>query len=203
MFSISNVLIQASVNSFGKVIVAGNTAASNLDGYIYATQNALYHTALTFVGQNTGAGKYDRVRKSILWCLLVVTVVGLIVGGVMVLFGEPLLNLYAPGNEAVIRAGLERLDIMATTYFLCGIMEVCCGVLRGLGKSITPMMVSLVGSCLLRVVWIYTVFAADHTIRTLYISYPVSWLVTAAAHAVFFTVILIHRTRKAHRVVAR
>lgn len=185
LFSFSNVLIQSSVNSFGKVVVAGNTAASNLDSYVYATQNSLYHTALTFVGQNVGAHKYQRVRKSILWCTLVVTVVGLSVGGVLVMFGKPLLHIFVPEGGAVVEAGMVRLSIMGVFYFLCGLMEVGCGVMRGLGKSITPMIVSLLGSCVFRVVWICTVFALFPTLKVLYISYPISWALTGAVHYLF------------------
>lgn len=194
LFSLSNVLIQSSVNSLGTVAVAGNTASSNLDGYIYASQNALYHTTLTFVGQNAGAKKYDRVKKSILWSVCVVTVVGLCVGGVMILFGKPLLGIFAPGNEPVVEEGMKRLSIMGATYFLCGLMEVGCGAMRGLGKSITPMIVSLLGSCVFRIVWIYTVFQLFPSLECLYLSYPISWILTAGTHFVFCTVALKKRT---------
>ena len=185
LFSLSNVLIQSSINSFGKVVVAGNTAASNLDAYIYATQNSLYHAALTFVGQNVGARRYDRVRKSIVYCILVVAVVGLSVGGFMYLFGESLLGIYAPHNPEVIEAGMIRLGIFGLTYFLCGLMEVGSGAMRGLGKSILPMIVSLMGSCVFRIVWIYTVFEAYRSLSVLYLSYPLSWIVTASVHFMF------------------
>ena len=185
LFSLSNVLIQSSINSFGKVIVAGNTAASNLESYIYATQNALYHAALTFVGQNIGAQKYDRVRKSIFYCGAVVMVVGLSVGGVMLVFGEGLLGIFSPGNTAAIEAGMIRLNIFCLTYFLCGLMEVGSGVMRGFGRSVVPMFVSLIGSCAFRVAWIYTVFAAFPSLWVLYLSYPISWLVTGTAHFIF------------------
>ena len=182
LFALSNVLIQSSINSFGKVVVAGNTAASNLDAYIYATQNALYHAALTFVGQNVGARRYDRVRKSIVCCTAVVATVGVSVGVVTFTFGEPLLGIYAPHNPGVIEAGMVRLGILGLSYFLCGLMEVASGAMRGFGKSIAPMIVSLLGSCVFRIVWVYTVFAANPTLPVLYISYPLSWIVTGAVH---------------------
>ena len=185
LFAFSNVLIQSSINSFGKVVVAGNTAGGNLDSYIYATQNALYHSALTFVGQNVGAQRFDRVRKSIFYCVAVVAVVGLSVGGVMYLFGEPLLGIFAPDNPAVVHAGMMRLSILGLTYFLCGLMEVGSGVMRGYGQSIIPMIVSLLGSCAFRVLWIYTVFAAFPTLTVLYLSYPFSWGLTGMVHFVF------------------
>lgn len=185
LFSVSNVLIQSSMNSLGEIVVAGNTAAANLEGYVYATQNALYQTALTFVGQNVGARKYERLKKCVLWCVLVVTLVGLFFGTGMYLFGHQLLGIFAPGNEVVIAAGLKKLSITCVTHFLCGIMEVGCGIMRGLGKSICPMIVSLIGSCALRVVWVYTAFALYPTAETLYISYPVTWILTASAHYIF------------------
>lgn len=185
LFSFSNVLIQSSINGFGDVaFVAGNTAASNIDGYIYASQNALYHTALTFVGQNLGARKFDRIKRCILWCVVVVTVVGLLFGFLAFLFGEQLLSIFTDSRE-VIEAGMVRLSIICTTYFFCGLMEVGCGVMRGFGKSLPPMIVSLIGSCLFRIVWIYSVFAIFPTPVILYISYPLSWGLTALTHFIF------------------
>lgn len=185
VFSFSNVLIQSSINSFGKATVAANTAASNVCDYAYVSQNALYHAALTFVGQNVGARRYDRIRSCSLCCIGVVTAVGVLIGGGMFLFGEQLLGIFAPGNEEVIRIGMIRIQVIATTYFLCGIMEVGSGVLRGLGRSMTSMIVALTGSCLFRVIWIYTVFASFRSLEVLYISYPVSWALTAIAHFSF------------------
>ena len=158
LFAVSNVIIQSSVNSLGKIVVAGNTASANLEGYIYATQNALYQAALTFVGQNMGAKKLDRIKRTALWCLVCVTVIGVFISTLMYLFGEPLLSLYAPGNAAVIEKGMIRLRIVGLLHFICGIMEVGCGCVRGMGKSILPMIVSLIGACFSRVVWVFTVF---------------------------------------------
>ena len=182
LFGLSNTLIQSSINSFGKVVVAGNTAASNLDSYVYVTQNAMYHAALTFVGQNMGAKRYDRLKKCIFYCICVGLVIGVTMGGALYLFGRPLLSIYAPDNSAVVDAGMSRLSIMGVFYFLCGFMEVGTGTLRGLGKSIAPMLISLLGSCVFRIIWIYTVFALFPTLTVLYISYPISWILTAAAH---------------------
>lgn len=194
LFSISNVLIQSSMNSFGQVVVAGNTAAGNLEGYIYTTQNALYQTVLTFVGQNVGARKFNRVKRCALWCVGVVTVVGIVLGGSVYLFGKQLLGVYAPGNAAVIAAGLKKLSITGLLHVLCGLMEVGCGIMRGLGKSILPMMVTLLGSCALRVLWVYTVFPLWRTPECLYLSFPVTWIITASAHYIicFF---LLHKKR--------
>ncbi|MBE6550707.1 MAG: MATE family efflux transporter [Ruminococcaceae bacterium] len=190
LFSISNVLIQTSVNSFGKVFVAGATAASNLDGYVYVSQNALYHAALTFVGQNLGAKKYDRLIRVVVLCTVVVTVVGVLLGSGVCFFGETLLKIFIPENPEAIEYGMIRLAFVCGTYFLCGLMEVGSGVMRGMGKAVTPMIVSLLGSCALRIVWIYTVFAMYPTPEILYLSYPVTWIITSLAHYImcFFTI---------------
>lgn len=187
-FSISNVLIQSSVNSFGESAMAGNTAGSNLDGFIYIALNALYHAALTFTGQNVGAKKWKRLNIVMLDCLLVVIVVGLIMGFGIYWFGEPLLGIYAPDAPEVVEWGMIRLQYMATTYFLCGVMEVGCGMLRGIGQSLTSMLISLTGTCALRVVWIYTVFAVYHTLPVLYLSYPITWMITSAVNLLCYMI---------------
>lgn len=181
LFSISNVLIQASVNSFGSMIVAGNGVASNLEGFVYTAMNAQYQADLTFASANYGAGKYDRVRKVVWVCLAVVTAIGLGLGLLFLLFGRQLISIYN-GDPAVIEAGLERMKVILPAYFLCGLMDVMVGQMRGIGYSILPMIVSLTGACLLRIVWIMTVFAANRTQFVLYISYPISWFATFAAH---------------------
>lgn len=184
LFSISNVLIQSSVNSFGEIVMAGNAAAGNIEGFIYTAMNAFYQATLNFTGQNVGAGKMDRVRRVALLSTGMVTLVGGVLGSAAYLFGEQLLAIYRPGETEVIAAGMIRLSYVGIPYFLCGIMEVLVGSLRGLGRSIMPMIVSLLGACGLRIVWIYTIFAASHTIETLYISYPISWIATSAVHGV-------------------
>lgn len=182
VFSFSNVIIQSSVNSFGKATVAANTAAANVSDYAYMAQNAVYHAAMTFVGQCTGARRYDRVRAVALTCIATVTAVGLTIGGLTTLFGEELLAIFSPGNEEVIRIGMVRLRYMCLPYFLCGIMEVGSGILRGLGKSFTSMIIAILGVCGIRLMWIFTVFAAFHTLEVLYLSYLVTWIVTSSAH---------------------
>ncbi|MDO4321114.1 MAG: MATE family efflux transporter [Lachnospiraceae bacterium] len=186
IFSLSNVLIQSSVNSFGELAVAGNSAASNIEGFIYIAMNSFYQAAQTFTGQNVGGRKYERINKVFFNCLAMVTVTGLVLGTVLYHFAYPLLNIYLPGNDAAIEYGIARMGIIAVTYFLCGIMEVFSGMLRGMGESVMPMVVSMIGSCLLRVVWIYTVFAAHRTLPVLYLSYPVSWIVTESVHLICY-----------------
>ncbi len=185
LFALSNVLIQSTVNSYGPIVVNGNSASANIENFIYIAMNALHHTALTFVGQNLGAGKKERVRPTILYCIGLVSFVGIAMGGIALLFGENLLSIYAHGDAETIAAGLRRMSIIASTYFTCGIMDVLCGFSRGMGKSLTPMIISLLGSCALRILWIYTICPlAPDNIMLLYISYPVSWIITSCAHLV-------------------
>ena len=189
IFSVSNVLIQSSVNSFGSVAMAGNTAAQNIEGFVYTSMNAVYQTALSFTSQNFGAKKLGRMRRILVYCLILTTVVGIVMGGGAVALGQQLLGIYSSDGE-VIRYGMNRLRIIGTTYCICGLMECMVGSLRGMGYSVMPMIVALTGACVFRVVWIYTVFALNRTLQTLYISYPVSWGITFAAHLVCYIVVM-------------
>ena len=193
VFSISNVLIQASVNSFGSIAVAGNTAALNLEGFVFNAMNAFHQTALSFTSQNMGAKKMERVKKIMWTCLGCVTVLGLAMGLSGLYFAEKLLSIYSTDAE-VVAYGYQRLLIIMSTYFLCGVMDVMVGSIRGMGYSIMPMVVSLLGACGLRVVWIFTVFAFYRSPQVLYISYPVTWTVTFVVHFVCF--LLGYRTKK-------
>ncbi len=188
LFSISNVLIQSSVNSFGKIAMAGNTASGNIEGFVYTSMNALSQAATSFVGQNHGAKKYDRILKSTLICLGMVIAVGVIFGNGVFLCGRSLLSLYTDNPEA-IKFGVLRLGIISTTYCLCGVMDVMVGSIRGMGYGIMPMLVSLTGACLFRIIWIYTVFRKIHTLQCLYLSYPISWALTFTAHVVCFCIV--------------
>lgn len=188
MFSLSNVIIQSAVNDYPTVTIAGNTAAGNLEGFAYTAMNSVYHTALTFVGQNVGAGKYERIKKISLQCVAMVFVIGLSLGTFLVLFGDKLLLIYASGEnrDLIVEAGMRRLGVVAALYFLCGLMDVACGILRGMGKAMQPMIVSLLGSCVFRIVWVFTVcplFPGE--IMALYISYPISWILTGGVHYIF------------------
>ena len=187
-FSISNVLIQSTVNSFGAIVVAGNTAASNIENYVYVSMNAIYQAAITFTGQNVGARKYDRISRVTRSSLLAVLGIGLILGGILMAFLRPLLGIYTQ-DDAVISAGVIRTTIIAPTYFLCGMMDVMVGVLRGMGSSIMPMIVSVMGACVFRIFWIYVIFPISPTLEMLYASYPASWIITLGVHlACYFTV---------------
>ena len=188
VFSLSNVLIQSTVNSFGKSAVAGNTTASNLEGYIYVAMNSIHQGAITFTGQNVGARKYDRISKVCAASLVAVTGIGLALGGFLMLAKGWLFRIYTNDDAVIAAAGL-RSGIIAPTYFLCGMMEVMVGLLRGMGSSVTPMVVSILGACVLRIVWILTIYPLNPTLPTLYLSYPVSWFITFAAHTVCYVVI--------------
>ena len=169
LFSLSNVVIQSSVNTFGEVIMAGNSAAANIEQFVYVSMNAMYQATISFTSQNYGAGNYHRIRKIMIRAQGCVLVVGLVLGNAATLAGRVLLSIY-------------------TTYALCGMMDVMVGGLRGIGYSIMPMLVSLVGACGLRLLWIATIFQLPqfHTIQTIYWSYPISWAITFGVHVICF-----------------
>lgn len=196
IFSISNVLIQSSVNSFGSIAMAGNTAASNIEGFIYTCMNAVYQTSLSFTSQNLGAGKIKRISRILVECLVVVFLVGAVMGFLAYTFGAELLRIYSTDPE-VIENGLHRMRVICQTYYLCGMMDVTVGALRGLGYSVMPMLVSLAGVCGVRIVWIFTAFVWSRSLFTLYISYPISWGATFVIHLICFAVV--YRKLKAGR----
>ena len=186
LFSISNVVIQSSINSFGSAVVAGSSAAGNIEGFIYVCTNAFHQAALTFISQNYGAGQCKRVDRIAILCLIYGSFMSLVIGNLIYIFGAPLTSLYAPGETEVIAQAVVRLGYVAAFHFLCAFMDIMVGILRGLGHSVVPMIVSLIGSCALRLVWIATIFQAYPTPSCLYVSYPISWAITALAHTIFF-----------------
>lgn len=190
VFNISNVMVQSCVNSFGADVIAANTASANIAAFTYTAMNAVFHAAITFTSQNLGARRYDRIWKIFWNCQLTVMLIGVPLCVLSTVFGPQLLSIYVsaddPARDAVIAMGMIRTYYVTTPYFLCGIMEVCCGMVRGLGKSWLPMVVTIFGACVMRIVWIYTTFAWKHTLPALYVSYPISWVITAAMHVVCF-----------------
>lgn len=190
VFSLSNVVIQATINSFGKIIVAANSAAMNIEGFVWASMNAFHQSTISFVSQNYGAGKTKRINKIVLTELGCVFIVGLVFGNLVYLCGKPLMSIYS-NNPLVIKAGVKRLSVICCTYATCGIMDVMVGGLRGIGSSVLPTIVSVVGVCGLRLLWIGTVFQLDkfHNIITVYLSYPISWIVTFFVHTICFVII--------------
>ena len=189
LFSLSNVIIQSTINGFGSTVVAGNSASANLEGFIYVAMNSFYHAALAFTGQNYGARQYRRTRKVLLNCQVLVVITGLAVGLTFYFFRDTLLNIYAPGQPEVIAAGITRLILFCFTYFICGIMDVMVGGLRGLGYSIMPMIVSLLGACGFRIFWVAVIFPLEPTLSNLYLSYPISWILTALTHLVCYLLV--------------
>ena len=189
LFSISNVLIQSSINGFGPAGIAGNSVGSNIEGFVYAAMNTLYQASLTFIGQNVGAKKPERIHKITFICFVYVCVIGIVGGQLVYRSGAFLISIYNKDPE-VIKAGLVRMCYMAQPYVLCGIMDMLVGSLRGMGKSIVPMIVSLLGACVFRIVWIYTVFnMTGKQPWVLYLSYPISWALTAGTHFVCYLIV--------------
>lgn len=185
IFSVANLFIQAGVNSFSTVVVEGNSAAGNVDNLVYAVMNAFYIACSSFVGQNFGAGKADRVRRSYLLTLGYAALAAAVFGGLFLLFGRQFLSLFTPEAE-VIDAGLQRIAVMCFSFPLSALMDNTTAASRGLGKGLVPMILVFLGSCVFRVIWIYTVFAYFHTIGSLYLLYPFSWLITGTAEIAYF-----------------
>ena len=187
LFAMSNVVIQSSLNSFNDpVIVAGSAASANIESFAYAGMNAIYQSSISFVGQNYGAGKCKRVDRVVLECVGYVSAIGLVLGNLAYFFGEPLAGIYAPGEPEVVAQAIVRMGFIACPYLFCGIMDTMTGVLRGIGYSVIPMVVSLVGVCGLRLLWVATVFPLYRSPATLYFSYPVTWSVTGGVLIIFF-----------------
>jgi putative MATE family efflux protein len=188
-FSISNVIIQSGVNSFDdSLIVAGNSAASNIEGFIYTVMNAFYHSTMTFTSQNIGAKKPERIPKIILRASVLCAISWAIITAVVLGFSEELLGLYTDEAGAVA-IGVERLNLVAATYILCGIMEISTAVLRGSGYSIVSMIISIIGVCGIRIFWVLAVFPTFHEFKTLFMCYPLSWTPVIITNFIAFAII--------------
>lgn len=185
LFSVSNVLVQSAINSFGSTMVAASSAASNIQNLIGTTMNAYYSVVITFTGQNMGAKKYDRIDTIAKISTVLVFATWIILGGFILLFGERLLSIYSPDPE-VIELGMLRMKVLMVAYFTCGIMNVFPGITRAMGYSILPMLSTLFGACIMRIVWIYTVFAWDPTPVTLFACYPVTWAIAGLGQVLIF-----------------
>lgn len=189
VFSISNVVIQSSINSFGSVAMAGSAASNNLEGFTYTAMNSVAQAALTFTGQNVGAKQHRRIHEVVRICLALVLVIGIALGAACIAFSGPLLRIYLPADPQAVAYGAQRLLIISATYFFMGLIDVLVGAMRGMGSSFTPMLVVLVGACGLRIVWVYTMFAAQRTLQMLYFSYPASWIATFLIELVFYFIV--------------
>lgn len=193
LFSLSNVLIQKTINDFGENAIAGNTAARELEGFVYILMNSVANTAVTAVGQNYGAKNFERIKKAMIECVIIAGAVGIVVGGLILLLNKPLLSLYTEKAESISYA-LSRMYLILTTYFLCGVMDVLNCSMRGLGCSVVPMVIVLLGTCALRIFWIYVIFPPFPTYFCVLISYPISWFVTSIVGAVAFSIV--YKSRK-------
>ena len=185
IFSMSNVVIQSSVNSFGADAMAGNGAAANIEGFVYMAMNAFYTASLTFTSQNLGARKTERLGRIMWLCQGCVILTGIVLGAAVYAFRGPLIGIYCE-EQHVIEFGMRRTAIIAAGHFFCGSMDVFVGGLRGMGKSFVPMIISILGSCMLRIIWVATVFAAFRTPEVLYLCYPLSWAITGLAQGVYY-----------------
>ena len=205
MFSISNVIVQSSINSFNsEALMSGNGAAANIEGFVFVLMNSFHQTAVNFIGQNMGAHQYQRIKKIFGLCLIYVVIAGFTAGFSVWSFGEQLLGIYITDSPEAIQYGLIRFNYIALPYFLCGLMDVSTGSLRGLGASFTPMLLSILGVCGLRIMWIYTVFQIPrfHTPEWLYISYLISWIGTFIFQTTAFIIIYKKRVRE-HNTISR
>ena len=205
MFSISNVIVQSSINSFNsEALMSGNGAAANIEGFVFVLMNSFHQTAVNFIGQNMGAHQYQRIKKIFGLCLIYVVIAGFTAGFSVWSFGEQLLGIYITDSPEAIQYGLIRFNYIALPYFICGLMDVSTGSLRGLGASFTPMLLSILGVCGLRIMWIYTVFQIPrfHTPEWLYISYLISWIGTFIFQTTAFIIIYKKRVRE-HNTISR
>lgn len=187
VFSFSNVIIQSAGNTFGASAVAGIAAAGNIEGFVYITMNAFYQTTLNFTGQNVGAGNIQRIPKIVRTNILTMFSVAIVLGGLAFVFARQLLSIYITDDPVAIDVGVTRMTYICLPYFICGIMEICAGAVRGMGNSIAAMLTSIISVCGIRIVWIYTVFQMEqfHSLESLYISYLISWTACIIGHIVF------------------
>ncbi|MBO5517272.1 MAG: MATE family efflux transporter [Firmicutes bacterium] len=198
MFSISNVIIQSSINSFGSIAMAGNSAAANIEGFTFIAMNAIHQTGMNFVGQNVGARRLDRAKRVTKDVMFDVFVTGLVLGGLSYLFSHQLLSIYIPGDASAIAYGRLRMKYLCLPYFMDGMMDVMTGVLRGLGSSLLPMIITVFNICVFRIVWIYTIWQVPqfHTLDMLYVTYPISWILTLTLLLVCYFITMRRRARE-------
>lgn len=196
VITFSNVLLQSSVNSFGSIAMAGYTAANNIFGFLYVSVNSISQTCMSFTSQNYGVGKWKRMDRVLIDCIILSVVVTLLLGGGACIFGKQLLRIYTKEPE-VIACGMEIFFYTTATYFLCGLMDLFPGALRGMGRSTVPMILSVIGTVGMRIVWIYGVFPQYRSLKVLFISYPASWLITIVMQVICFFFV----RRKVHRSI--
>jgi len=186
VFALSNVVIQSTVNSFGKIAMAGSTAASSIEHFVYMPMHAINQATLNFIGQNVGAKKYERLKKIMVNGVILAVLIGIVLASIELIFIDSLLSLYNNNPEVMVWAK-EKMYAILPTYFLCGCMEIFIAGMRGLGASITSMIISTMGACGIRILWVYTILPLNRTFFLLYCSFGVSWLITAVAMAIAYT----------------
>lgn len=198
LFSISNVIIQSSINSFGDIVMSGNAAGANIDGFLYVILNGFHQTALNYISQNNGAKQYKRISRILMVCLACVSILGIGISTIVYLNGTTLLSFYIPNSAEALHWGMVRLTYLCIPYFLCGMMDVSTGALRGLGASVAPMIISVLGVCGIRIGWIYTIFQMPqfHTPQCLYLSYCISWVLTFLCQMVAFFLIFRKKSKE-------
>ena len=188
VITFSNVLLQSSVNSFGGVAMAGYTAANNVFGFLYATVNSFAQTCMAFMSQNYGAKKFHRMDKVVFECIILSVSVTIVLGGLVYIFGEPILGIYTNSDE-VIKYGMEVFLYTTASYFICGLMDLFPGAMRGMGYSTVPMILSVIGTVGIRIFWIYCIFPFHHSLDVLFISYPLSWTVTVIMQIICYILV--------------
>lgn len=201
LFSVSNVIIQSSINAFGAVVMSGNAAALNIEGFVYVVLNAFHQTTINFTGQNVGANQYRRAKKVFIICLCCVLVIGLALSTTMYLLGPELLSIYITDSPEAIEYGLVRMTCLFIPFCLLGLMDVSGGGLRGMGVSLAPMIISIIGVCGFRIGWIYTIFQIPqfHTLQWLYHSYTISWGITFVAQTIAYFIIYNKKKRNVRK----
>lgn len=201
LFSISNIILTAGINTLPTTDISGKTIAINIEGLVHTSMNSYLHASMTFTGQNYGAKKPERIKKSIIYAVIQVTFVGIVGGQLLNLFAEPIANLYIdpadPDKAAVLAAALELMNFMLAVYFMCGLMDTLSGALRGLGYSMIPMVVSIGAICVLRTIWVTLVFPTErfHSLIGIYTIYPISWFLGLSTMAIAL-LILFKRVKK-------
>ena len=202
-FALSNSVIQSAINSFGAAAIAGNSAGINIEGFVYAAMNAFHQTTVTSVSQNYGAGKKERITKTVWTSLACVTVTGVLLGGLSVLFADKLLGIYITDSAEAMYYGRIRIIITGAPYFLCGIMDVIAGALRGFGASTVAMINSFFGACVFRVLWIIFLLPLYHTFAMIFIGQSASWILVIGMHLIALSVVRKKAFRKIDAQLAK
>lgn len=186
LFALSNIVIQSTINSFGTAVMAGSAAAGNIEGFIYTAMNAVAAASVAFSGQNIGAKKPRRVGRVIKDCIVVDLILAAVLGAVAIIFAENLVKIYIPADHDAIKAGVIKLITIGSTYLLCGIMETLSCAIRGMGKSVMPMVISLIGVCGFRMLWVFIILPLNHTFQMLLLSYPISWSIVIILLMIYY-----------------